>query len=94
MPRFLVDLERLGPEQRRLFKRAVRKFVDDLKAHRPPHRSLGIKGLHGYEGVFEFRFAGDGRALFMYGASPHSGDVHILWLRVGTHTIYTNPQAD
>lgn len=43
---------------------------------------------------YEFRFAGDGRALFMYGTSPHPGDVHIVWLRVGTHDIYTNPSAE
>lgn len=94
LPRFLADLERLSPEQRRLFSRAIGKFVEDLKAQRPPRRSLGVKGLHGYEGVFEFRFAGDGRALFMYGTSPHPGDVHIIWLRVGTHAIYTNPHAE
>lgn len=94
LPRFLADLERLTSEQRRLFARAIGKFVEDLKAGRPPRRSLGVKGLQGYEGIYEFRFAGDGRALFMYGTSPHPGDVHIVWLRVGTHAIYMNRQAE
>lgn len=94
VPRFLTDLERLNPEQRRLFARAIGKFVEDLKAGRLPRRSLGVKGLQGYEGVYEFRFAGDGRALFLYGTSPHPGDVHSVWLRVGTHDIYTNPHAE
>lgn len=90
---FLEDLERLSAEQRRLFKRVIQKFVEDIKAQRPPRRSLGVKGLQGYDGVYEFRFAGDGRALFMYGTSPHAGDIHIIWPRVGTHDIYSNPHA-
>jgi hypothetical protein len=49
---------------------------------------LGIERFAGHEGVFEFRWAPDGRALFAYGTSPHPGDVHIIWLRIGTHAIY------
>ncbi len=36
-------------------------------------------------------WANDGRALFTYGSSPHQGDTHIIWLRVGTHDIFVNP---
>jgi mRNA-degrading endonuclease RelE of RelBE toxin-antitoxin system len=93
LPRFLDDLDRLTPEQRRRLKLAIDKFVEDLRARRPPRRGLGVKGLQGYEGIYEFRFAGDGRALFMYGTSPHPGDVHVIWLRVGTHDIYATPHG-
>lgn len=34
------------------------------------------------------RYEADGRALFAYGDSPHPGDVHVIWLRIGTHDIY------
>lgn len=35
-------------------------------------------------------WANDGRALFKYGTSPHPGDVHIIWLRVGSHEIFAD----
>ncbi|MFD3779771.1 hypothetical protein [Streptomyces sp. NPDC058612] len=31
LPRFTADLDRLTPEQRRRFRRAVTAFVDDLR---------------------------------------------------------------
>jgi hypothetical protein len=46
-----------------------------------------VKGVQALAGVFEMTWANDGRALFTYGSSPHSGDVHITWLRVGSHSI-------
>ena len=86
---FLRDWRRLTPAQRQLFQTAVRKFVEDLKAKRPQRHGLGVKSFLGQEGVFEFRWAANGRALFTYGTSPHPGDVHIIWLRIGTHDIYS-----
>ncbi len=85
---FLHDLERLTPEQQRRFRSAVRKFIADLKAGRPPRPGLGVKGFKSREGVFEFHWAPDGRALFRYGSSPHPGEVLVIWLSVGSHDIY------
>lgn len=85
---FLRDLARLPPEEQRRFRIAVRKFVADLKAKRPPRPGLGIERYKSEEGVFEFHFSPDGRALFRYGSSPNPGDVHVIWLRVGTHDTY------
>ena len=85
---FLRDWRQLTPTQRKRFKAAVRRFVEDLKAGRPPRSGLGIERFEGHEGVFEFHWAPNGRALFAYGTSPHPGDVHIIWLRIGTHDIY------
>lgn len=85
---FLRDWDRLTPGQRKRFKTAVRRFVEDLKAKRPPRPGLGIQRFEGHEGVFELRWAPDGRALFTYGTSPHPGDTHVIWLRIGTHDIY------
>jgi hypothetical protein len=88
--RFLREWQRLSPEQQQRFMAAVRRFVEDLKAKRPPRPGLGIEHFEGHPGVFEFRWAPDGRALFTYGTSPHPGDEHIVWLRIGTHDIYTS----
>jgi hypothetical protein len=85
---FVREWKALTLAQRRLFKRAVRKFVEDLKAKRTPRASLGIRGFQGREGVFEFHWADNGRALFSYGTSPHPDEVHIIWLSIGTHDIY------
>jgi hypothetical protein len=32
-------------------------------------------------------WAGDGRAIFTYGAEVRPGERHIIWLAVGTHAI-------
>jgi transposase len=88
-PEFMHDLERLTPEQRLQFEAAVREMVEDLKARRPFRASLGIKRFHKRPHACEMSWAGDGRALFEYGTSPHQGDVHIIWLAVGTHDIYS-----
>lgn len=87
-PEFLHDLERLTPEMRKAFEAAVQEFVEDLKAKRQPRVSLGIERFHRRRGAWEFHFSGNGRALFAYGKSPHEGDIHIIWLAIGTHDIY------
>ena len=90
-PRFWRDWERLTEAQRALFLAAVRQMRDDLRAHRQLHPSLRVKGFQGQRGIFEMTWADDGRAMFRYGTSPHPGDVHIIWLRVGTHDIFRQP---
>lgn len=89
--RFLRDWATLTPDQRALFKVAMREMVDDLKAKRPFRARLRVKAFHALPGACEMSWAGDGRALFTYGTSPHPDDVHISWLRVGTHDIFKNP---
>ena len=85
---FRQDLKRLTPEQYRLFKKAVRKMVEDIKAKRPFRAGLRVERFESIKGAYEMSWAPDGRALFTYGTSPHPGDTHIIWLRVGTHDIY------
>lgn len=75
---FLRDWRGLTSSQRQRFKAAVRRFVADLKAKRTPRPSFGIERFEGREGVFEFHWAPNGRALFSYGASPHPGETHII----------------
>ena len=85
--RFRRDYDSLTPEQRRAFKRAIRKFVTDLRRRRF-RKGLRVKPVEGAEGQFEMTWASDGRAIFMYGAPVHPGETHVIWLRVGTHVIF------
>jgi hypothetical protein len=88
---FLSDLRRLSRAERRLFREAVDKMVEDLKAKRPFRAGLRVKRFRRIPGAYELAWANDGRALFTYGTSPHPGDTHIVSLRVGTHDIFANP---
>ena len=78
----------MPPKLRLRFKRKIKRLVKDLKAGRPPSRGLRIEPFERLEGVYEFHWARNGRALFRYGVSPHAGDVHVIWLRIGTHEVY------
>lgn len=83
----LRDLQHLTTEQRAQFEAAVNDMVEDLKAGRPFRVSLRVKCFNSISNYYEKSFAGDGRAFFERGTSPHPGDVHIIWRHVGTHKI-------
>ena len=85
--RFKKDYDALSPEQKRAFRDAVAKFVEDLQAERGFRRSLRVKGVKGAPGIFEMTWADDGRATFSYGKSIHETEPHIVWRRVGTHDV-------
>lgn len=88
---FLRDWSLLLPQQKASFMMAVGKMLFDLNAGQGFHSGLRIKGVQGIAGVYEMTWADDGRATFEYGSSPHQGDVHIIWRRIGKHTILKNP---
>lgn len=46
-----------------------------------------VSKLRGTEGLFEFRWAEDGRATFSFGSQRQPGLLHIRWHRCGTHGI-------
>jgi len=85
---FNQDYAKLTAEQRLQFQAAVGQLVEDLRAKRRMRPSLRVKRFQKRKWAYELSWAGDGRALFTYGTSPHPGDVHIVWLAVGTHDIY------
>ncbi|MGE5597388.1 MAG: hypothetical protein ACM3S1_15285 [Hyphomicrobiales bacterium] len=87
-PRFIRDYRALTPAQQAAFKEAVKKFREDLEGGGPFRPSLRVKQYKRLEDVWELSWAPDGRALSMYGTSIRPGDVHIIWLRVGTHDIF------
>ncbi|MEV5982859.1 hypothetical protein [Streptomyces sp. NPDC052114] len=91
LPRFTADLRRLSPEQRRRFRQVVSAFVDDLRTGGPFRVGLRVKGVQRAPGVFEVAWDGNGRATWSYGSEVVSGEPHIVWRRIGTHSIFTGP---
>jgi len=88
---FWTDWDALTAEQRNAFLVRVRHFIDDLIRGQGFRKGLRVKGVQGHPGVFEMTWASDGRATFQYGVSPHPGDTHIIWRRIGTHAIFRQP---
>ena len=92
LPRFLKDYAALSPREQASFKAAVAKFAEDLAAGEFC-KGLGVRGVQGAGGIFELRWADDGRATFEYGppVAGHEGEPHVIWRRVGTHAIFERP---
>lgn len=74
-----------------MFLTAVAQFVEDLRSGGRFRKGLRVKSVKGMPGVFEMTWAGDGRATFEYGTPVRKGEPHVIWRRVGTHTIFGNP---
>lgn len=89
-PRFGREFNRLPPEKRRLFRTALQRFVEDLRRGRF-RKGLRVKRVQGTEALWEMTWAPDGRALFMYGQEVHPGEQHVIWLRIGGHEIFEQP---
>ncbi|WP_211216282.1 hypothetical protein [Longispora albida] len=89
--RFARDFDKLSAKDREKFLKAVRHFVEDLDAGRPCRPGLRVKRVQGTEHVWEMTWAGDGRATWQYGPEVQQGKAHVVWRRIGTHGIFTNP---
>ncbi len=87
---FKRDYAALTPAERELFMRAIKKFIQDLRAMKF-RSSLRVKGIQGAAGIFEMSWAGDGRATFEYGDPIIEGQPHVVWRRCGGHDIFTRP---
>ncbi|MFE2639552.1 hypothetical protein ACFXKF_33120 [Streptomyces scopuliridis] len=93
LPRFTTDLRRLTPAQRRRFHDVVLdSFVPDLRAGCPFRfrPGLRVKGVRIAPGVYELTWAPDGRATWSYGRERIPGAAHIVWRRIGTHSVLTS----
>ncbi|MFF1511945.1 hypothetical protein [Streptomyces sp. NPDC058326] len=45
-------------------------------------------------GVYELTWAPDGRATWSYGRAVVAGLPHVVWHRIGTHSILDRPLAE
>jgi hypothetical protein len=89
---FWRDWDRLTPKQQRAFREAVAIFIADLaRSEQSFDPRLRVKRMQGHPGVWEMSWAPDGRATFEYGDEVHPGQAHIIWRRVGTHSIFKRP---
>ncbi|MER6916705.1 hypothetical protein ABT354_34065 [Streptomyces sp. NPDC000594] len=95
MTRFNNDLDRLTPDQRRRFRRAVTAFVHDLRADGHFRPGLRVKQVSGFPGIYELTWSAGtgpaGRATWQYGEPVRQGTPHVIWRRIGTHSILTGP---
>jgi hypothetical protein len=89
--RFEDDYARLSAADRKRFRQAVERFIEDLRRGRGFRPGLRVRGIEGARGIFEVTWAPDGRATFHYGEPIHEGEAHVVWRRVGTHAILANP---
>lgn len=90
--RFLKDWARLTPEQQAAFRRARDAFVADLRSGAGFRKGLRVKRIQGNKGeIWEMTWAPDGRATWEYGEEVRQGEPHIIWRRVGTHSIFDQP---
>lgn len=86
------DWSRLSTDERAAFKRAVKKFIEDLEAGGTFRGSLRVKPMQKWSDVFEMTWEGeDGRATFQYGEEVIEGERHVIWRRVGGHDIFGRP---
>lgn len=88
---FRADFERLTTSQQAAFLIAVQHFAEDLQRDRTFRKGLRVKSIQGATGIFEMTWAANGQATFQYGDEVSRGEPHVVWRRVGTHAILSQP---
>jgi hypothetical protein len=90
--RFLREFRRLPREMQRAFLAVLPEFVEALR-RKPPTFSanLRVKRVRGEDAVWELTFAPNGRATFEYGEERVAGQPHVIWRRIGDHSIFRQP---
>jgi hypothetical protein len=86
-----TDFDALSQSQQVAFRAAVAQFVEDRPSGAGFRNGLRVKGVKGAAGIFEMTWADNGRATFEYRDAIVAGEPHIVWRRVGTHTIFDRP---
>lgn len=89
---FITDYAALTPAERAAFRRAVAHFVTDLRRGRF-RPGLYVHSLDGHPGIFSMSwgYRHGMRATFEYGREVRQGHPHVIWRRVGDHSVYDNP---
>ena len=85
------EYAKLTAEQQKAFREAVLMFVADLRSRQGFRRGLRVKRVQGTTDVWEMTWAPDGRATWQYGPEQLPGEPHVLWRRIGTHSIFRQP---
>ncbi|HEY4810432.1 MAG TPA: hypothetical protein VIH71_05170 [Solirubrobacteraceae bacterium] len=86
---FWRDWDRLTPQQQQAFREALVQFIAD--GGQSFHPRLRVKRGQVHPGVWEMTWAPDDRATFEYGAEVHTGEAHVIWRRIGTHSVFRRP---
>lgn len=95
-PRFLRDWQALSDEQRVQARSMISQFIEDLTRIEQGNswafrHQLRVKRMHGFVGVWEMSWDSNGRATFQFGTSPLGGKMHVIWRRIGTHSVFNRP---
>lgn len=93
LARFARDFDDLTAAQQAAFLVATAQFVTDLGGGKGFRKGLRVKGVKGAAGIFEMTWADNGRATFEYGVPVREAEPHIVWRRVGTHSILKEPRS-
>lgn len=92
--RFKRDFKKLTAAEQSRFREVVRdKFVPDVatgqfRAGLRVKPVQGVKPREGERPLMEMTWAPDGRATWQYGNECRRGEAHVIWRRVGGHTIF------
>jgi hypothetical protein len=91
---FQRDIRKLTGQQRREFLAARDRLVIPLRS-RPPEftPALRVKRVQGMDDIWEMTWAEDGRATFRYGPEVKPGEPHVIWLRIGIHATFDDPDS-
>jgi hypothetical protein len=82
----------MSRELQRAFLAMLPLFIAALREMPPAFPSaLRVKRVQGSEGIWEMTFAPDGRATFVYGEEVVPGEPHVIWRRVRTHAVLSDP---
>jgi hypothetical protein len=92
LARFDREFRRLPRELQRAFLAMLPVFIAALKENPPVFPpALRVHRVQGSSSVWEITFSPDGRATFEYGAEVLAGEPHVIWRRVGTHAVLSEP---
>jgi hypothetical protein len=92
LARFDREFRRLPRELQRAFLAALPLFVAALREKPPAFPpALRIHRVQGSDRIWEITFAPDGRATFEYGGEVVEGETHVIWRRVGSHGVLSDP---
>ncbi len=92
LARFDREFRRLPRELQQTFLAMLPSFIAALKQDPPVFPpTLRVHRVQGAAGVWEITFAPDGRATFEYGKEVIAGEPHVIWRRVGTHSVLSEP---